>query len=144
MPDIRNAAFARAQLDNHGTALNGGKIEIREGPSGTLIASFDLPATAMSAATGTDDTPGTRSISFADLPYSATALASSVDNATDLVALYLNSSEALIFGFDLVTTAADGTGQVLVTGTIGHDSNTKKPIITEGNPLNITVGAFTL
>ena len=146
MPQILDPAVARAALETtYRDELAGGTIEIREEtPTGTLIASIDLPSPAMGSATGTEETPGSRSISFLGLPYTATAVASSVNNSNNLVAVYRNSSGDLKFGPDLVTTTAAGTGQVLVSGTSGHAANSVKPVVATGNTLEVTAGVFTL
>lgn len=144
MPQIQDDATARAVLDAY-DVLNGGSIEIREGTSGsgTLIGTATLPADAMGAATGTGG-PGNRTKPFLGEPYTLTVSNSSADDATELYAFYKNSGGTIIFGPDLVTTQADGTGAVLVSDTSGHASNSSKPVLTAGNDVSITSVAFTL
>ena len=142
---IIDAATARAALDDtYRAPLAGGKIQIREGNTGTLIIEFDLPTPATAAAVGTDDVPGTRSITFAGVPYTGTAVASSVNDTTDLQASYVSSGGDVIHGFSLVTTTADGTGSILISGTSGHAANSKKPVIVSGNEVSMASGVISL
>lgn len=147
MPAVIDAARARAILDDaYGAPLDEGEIQIREGNnfSGTLIVSIDLGDPAFAAATGTGSTPGSRSMAVAGTPLTGEAVGTTANDAVDLFAFYVNSSGVALFGPDLVTTDADGTGVLLVSNTDGHAANPKKPVITTGNDVRVDAGSFTL
>ena len=143
---IIDAATARGVLDVYYRApLAGGKIQVREGTeAGTLIVEFDLPTPATAVAVGSDNVPGERSITFAEVPYTGTAVASSVNDATELRAFYVASGSTVIHGNSLVTTQADGTGAILISGTSGHAANSKKPVIVAGNEVSMASGVIRL